>query len=243
MNTATRTTRRGWKSYALGLATATALLASAACSPSGGDGADGKPTARPSTPSAPSTSSAPNTPSPTASPSTPKPGGTPSAKPTPGAGSTGGGGGGAVAVCAPGDVSITSSTEDDKSQSVRHILLTLTNTGKKPCTVYRYPLIQLGDAQRPVPEIKDSAPMPGTPFEIIAPGKQTYAALLLNGPMDEAPAKTMTVQLQDTGDGSKKGAPIKVAFPGVDTVYYNDFAKVTHWMTASGLALRFIMSS
>ncbi|MGW5397576.1 DUF4232 domain-containing protein [Streptomyces sp. NPDC003952] len=240
MNTAARTSHRGWKSCALGAATAAALLASAACSPNGGDGpGDGKPTARPSTPGTPSATGSPSA---TASPSAPKPSATPSATPTPGATGTGGGDG-AVALCAPGDVSITSSTEDDKSQGVRHILLTLTNTSKKACKVYRYPLIQLGDAQRPVPEIKESAPMPGTPYEAIAPGKQTYAALLLNGPMDEAPAKTMTVQLQDTEPGSKKGAPIKVAFPGVDTVYYNDFAKVTHWMTASGLALRFIMSS
>ncbi|MCJ0871951.1 DUF4232 domain-containing protein [Streptomyces sp. AP-93] len=241
MNTAARTSHRGWKTYVIGAATATALLASAACSPSGGDGpGDGKPTAQPSSPGTTSPSS---TPSATGSPSTPKPGGTPSAKPSPGATDTGGSGGGAVALCAPGDVSVTTSTEDEKGQSVRRILLTLTNTSKKACKVYHYPLVQLGDAQRLVPEIKESAPTPGTPFETITPGKQTHAALLLNGPMDEAPAKTMTVQLQDREPGSKLGAPVKVAFPGVDTVYYNDFAKVTHWMTASGLALRFIMSS
>ncbi|MFJ7270348.1 DUF4232 domain-containing protein [Streptomyces sp. NPDC099050] len=238
MNTAVRTSHRGWKSYVLGAATVTALLASAACSPSGDDGDDGKPTAPPAT-STPSTSGAPSA---TSSPSTPKPGATPSTKPAPGATGTGGSGG-STALCGPGDVSITSSTEDETGQGVRHILLTLTNTSKKPCKVYHYPLIQLADAQRLVPEIKESAPTPGTPFDTIAPGKQTHAALLLSGPMDEAPAKTMTVQLQDTKPGSKLGAPIKVAFPGVDTVYYNDFAKVTHWMTASGLALRFIMSS
>ncbi|MFF1412103.1 DUF4232 domain-containing protein [Streptomyces sp. NPDC058289] len=238
MNTAARTSRRGWKSYVLGAATVTALLASAACSPDGGEGPDDrKPTAQPSGPSAS------GTPGETASPGATKPGDTPSAKPTPGATDTGGSGDGAVALCAPGDVSITASTEDEISKGVRHILLTLTNTSKKACKVYHYPHVQLGDAQRLVPEIKESAPTPGTPFETIAPGKQTYAALLLSGPMDEAPAKTMTVQLQDTEVGSKKGEPIKVAFPGVDTVYYNDFAKVTHWMTASGLALRFIMSS
>ncbi|MCM1969692.1 DUF4232 domain-containing protein [Streptomyces sp. G1] len=242
MNTAARTSRRGWKSYVIGAATVTALLASAACSPSGGDGpGDGKPTAKPSNPSNPSTTSPSGTPGDSGSPSTPKPGGTPSAKPSPAPSGTGGDG--AVAVCAPGDVSITSSTEDEISKGVRHILLTLTNTSQKACKVYRYPQVQIGDARRLVPEIKESAPTPGTPYETIAPGKQTHAALLLNGPMDEAPAKTMTVQLQDTTAGSKKGEPIKVALPGVDTVYYNDFAKVTHWMTASGLALRFIMSS
>ncbi|MFE9560296.1 DUF4232 domain-containing protein [Streptomyces sp. NPDC006487] len=238
MNTAVRTSRRGWKSYVIGAATVTALLASAACSPNGGDGPDDpKPTARPSSPGTPSTSATPG------ATGTPKTGDTPPAEPTPGATGTGGVGDGAVALCAPGDVSITSSTEDDKGQGVRHILLTLTNTGKKTCKVYRYPLIQLGNAQRLVPEIKESAPTQGEPFSTIAPGKETYAALLLNGPMDEAPAKTMTVQLQDRELGSKLGEPVKVAFPGVDTVYYNDFAKVTHWMTASGLALRFIMSS
>ncbi|MFF3209026.1 DUF4232 domain-containing protein [Streptomyces sp. NPDC002886] len=239
MNTAARTSRRGWKYCVLGAATVTALLATTACSPSGDDGGDGKPTARPSAPGTPSTSGAPSA---TASPSTPKPSATPSTKPTPAPTGTGGSGG-SVALCAPGDVTITSSTEDEVGKAVRHILLTLTNTSKKPCRVYHYPLIQLGDAQRLVPDIKESASMPGTPYDTIEPGKQTHAALLLNGPMDEAPAKTMTVQLQDTKPGSKLGAPIKVSFPGVDTVYYNDFAKVTHWMTAQGLALRFIMSS
>ncbi|WP_327302376.1 DUF4232 domain-containing protein [Streptomyces sp. NBC_01298] len=242
MNTAARTSHRGWKYCVLGAATVTALLATTACSPSGDDGGDGKPTARPSAPATPSTSGAPSTPSVTASPSTPKPGATPSTKPTPAPTGTGGSGG-SVALCAPGDVTITSSTEDEVGKAVRHILLTLTNTSTKPCQVYRYPLIQLGDARLPVPEIKESAPTPGTPYDTIAPGKQTHAALLLNGPMDEDTAKTMTVQLQDTKPGSKKGEPIKVAFPGVDMVYWNDFAKVTHWMTAQGLALRFIMSS
>lgn len=237
MDTAARTShtngkknrKKNWKTYVIGAATATALLASAACSPNEGDGPeDGKPSARPSSP---------------ATPSTPKPGDTPSAKPTPGATATGGGSDGAIALCAPGDVTITAGTEDDTSKGVRHILLTVTNTGKKTCKVYHYPHVQLGEARRPVQEIKESAPTPGVPFATLAPGKQAYAALLLNGPMDEAPAKTMTVQLQDAKPGSKAGAPIKVAFPGVDTVYYNDFARVTHWMTASGLALRFIMSS
>lgn len=235
MNTAARTSRKTWKTYVIGAATVTALLASAACSPEAGDGPDDrKPTAQPSTSGTSATPGATGT---------PKPGDTPPAEPTPGATGTGGSGGGAVALCAPGEVSITSSTEDEKGQGVRHILLTLTNTSKKTCKVYHYPLVQLGNARRLVPEIKESAPTPGEPFSTIAPGKETYAALLLSGPMDEAPAKTMTVQLQDRKLGSKLGEPVKVAFPGVDTVYYNDFAKVTHWMTASGLALRFIMSS
>ncbi|MFE4638535.1 DUF4232 domain-containing protein [Streptomyces sp. NPDC056773] len=235
MNTAVRTGRRGWKTYLLGAATVTALLASAACSPSGDEGGPS------GAPTSPGTATSPASPSPTASPATPKPGDTASAKPTPGA-SAPGGGGDAVALCATGEVSITATSADAPGEVVRHILLTVKNTSQKTCAVYHYPQVQLGGARGLVPVIKDSAPTPGTPYATLEPGKEAYAALLLSGPMDEAQARTMTVQLQDRKAGSKAGEPVKVALPG-GTVYYNDFVKVTHWMTASGLALRFIMSS
>lgn len=238
MNTSVRTSHRNWKAYVLGAATAAALLASTACSPNEGEGPDnGKPSGSPTAP----TSQAPS-PSASASRETPEPGDTPSAKPTPAPTKTGGGGDGALALCTEGDVSITATSADDPGESVRHVLFTIENTGSKTCAVYHYPHVQLGGARGLVPDIK-LVPAPKEPFATLAPGKVAYAAMVLNGPMDEAPTKSMTVQLQDRTSGSKIGEPIKVAMPGVDTLYYNDFVRVTHWTTDKALALRFIMVS
>ncbi|WP_327302265.1 DUF4232 domain-containing protein [Streptomyces sp. NBC_01298] len=201
MNPATRTSRGGWKSCLLGAATVTALLTSAACSPSGGDG---KPTARPGAPGAT-----------------------------------------AVAACAPVDVSIIASAQDQEGDGL-HFLLTLTNTSEKPCKVFRYPLVLIADSQRLSTEVKDSTPIPWTAYETIAPGKQTYAALLQRGSMDvlqPETERTITVQLQDTDPGSRKGESIKIDFPGTSYVCEGDFSQITHWMTSADLALHFINTS
>ncbi|MFZ3494931.1 DUF4232 domain-containing protein [Streptomyces sp. 5.8] len=236
MNTSARTSRRNWKAYVIGAATAAALLASTACSPNEGEGPDND------TPSGSPTAPSSQAPSPSASASreTPKPGDTPSAKPTPAP--TKSGGDGALAPCTEGNVSITASSADDPGEPVVHVLFTIENTGGKTCAVYHYPHVQLGNARGLVPDIK-LVPAPKDPFATLAPGKVAYAAMVLSGPMDEAPTKSITVQLQDRTSGSKIGKPIKVAMPGVDTLYFNDFVRVTHWTTDKALALRFIMVS
>ncbi|WP_405496601.1 DUF4232 domain-containing protein [Streptomyces sp. NBC_00096] len=229
MNAAVRRSRGNWKAALFGASTIAVLLVSTACSPSASEGQG-----------APRTSDRPSTPPTTAGPtSSPQPSATPTTKPNPGSSSTSGT---AAAACTRADLTVTATSQEEKGKPVRHILLTATNTSGKTCNVYRYPYVQLGDAKAAVTDIKDSAD-PDGPFAAIAPGKEAYAALLLSGPMDEAPAKTLTVALQGRDAGSKASTPIDVALPGVDTLIYNDFARVTHWMTASGLALRFIMSS
>ncbi|WP_329500728.1 hypothetical protein [Kitasatospora herbaricolor] len=39
------------------------------------------------------------------------------------------------------------------------------------------------------------------------------------------------------------GESIRAGMPGIDTLTVDDGGRVTYWMTASGPALRFIMSS
>jgi hypothetical protein len=223
---------RGWKSYGLGAAAVAALLASTACESGAAEGSDDAKTSdRPS-----ATSSA-------------KPGETASASPGGGSGVTGesddnGGGNGdtaTIAACTADDLGVSATMEQADSKDARHLLLTVQNAGDKKCNVYHYPYVEIGDAQRPTPVIKDSNPDPGRPTTI-APGQEAHAALLVaGGGMDEYPAKRITLTLQGSKLGSKGGEPIDVPMP-VETLYADDGQLVTYWTTASGSALDFIMS-
>ncbi|MEV7526817.1 DUF4232 domain-containing protein, partial [Streptomyces sp. NPDC091371] len=44
-----------------------------------------------------------------------------------------------VAACAVGDLAFSVTSEDGEGKSIRHLLITVTNTGKKKCKVYQYP--------------------------------------------------------------------------------------------------------
>lgn len=55
------------------------------------------------------------------------------------------------------------------NRPVNHMLLTVTNTGSKPCYLYTYPALRFGEAQAVPPVLKDSQPQavvtlgPGSP--------------------------------------------------------------------------------
>ncbi|MFF9869724.1 DUF4232 domain-containing protein [Streptomyces sp. NPDC013953] len=218
------------------------LLASTGCEPSGADGAEGTgPSARPTVtdPAKPDD----------AGPA--KPGGGPDGT----GGGTGDGGNGGnggdtgqgdsatVAACAADDLSFSATNEDEEgSEHVRHLLLTVTNAGDRKCNLYHHPNVRLGtDAQAPVAVINESDPKA---LATLAPGEEAYAALLVSGgARDTYEANTIIVSLQGRKPGSTASGPIRVDLPGVDSLTADDGARVTYWMTASGLALRFIMSS
>ncbi|MFE4605863.1 DUF4232 domain-containing protein [Kitasatospora indigofera] len=234
-----RTSPRSWKSYALGAAACAALLAATACGPGAGDP---EPSDRPSSTASPKPTTA--TPAAPTATTPAKPGTTAPATPTAGPGGAGGtsGGDGTTVACAKGDLSLAATTEDDKGRPVRHLLLTLTNVGSRKCTVYNYPYVQMGaDAQAPVAVIEDSDPKA---LATLAPGEKAYAALLVSGGhRDTYEAGYVSLGLQGPRPGSHVGESIRAELPGIDTLTVDDGGRVTYWMTASGLALRFIMSS
>ncbi|MEU8544107.1 DUF4232 domain-containing protein [Streptomyces sp. NPDC048717] len=243
---------RGWKSCALGAAVVAALLSTTACDPSGTDGPDGTTPADPSSATGPakpgeSTTPPPTTSTPTSAPtsaSAPAPAPKPSGSADDGEGSGGGGGGGSTnAACATGDLSFSVTNEDEAGKEVRHLLLAAENVGHKKCDLYRYPDVRFdADARNPVLAIKDSdLKEPAT----LAPGEVAYAALLATGGhMDTYDAKSLTLRLQGAESGSALGRPVDVTLPrGMKTLTTDSGSLVTHWIpTASGLALRFIMS-
>ncbi|MFJ9341895.1 DUF4232 domain-containing protein [Streptomyces sp. NPDC101733] len=115
-------------------------------------------------------------------------------------------------------------------------------TCAEDCTVHSYPTVRLGaDARTPGGVIEDSDPKA---LLTLASGRQAHAALLVSGGhMDEYQALTLTVALRGPAPGDKPGEPLPVALPGVDRLWADYGARVTYWSTASGFALRFIMSS
>ncbi|MFD8588339.1 DUF4232 domain-containing protein [Streptomyces sp. NPDC059637] len=163
-----------------------------------------------------------------------------------GSGSTGGGGGGgSAALCTAEDLSFSTTIQDKKGEDPRHILITATNVGERECSVHHYPYVYLGDhtdARYPVDVYEDSSmEEPVT----LAPGDEAYSAMLAGGiPMDQYETDFFTLFLhgREHGSDSSDGRePISVDLPR--TVAFDDGARLTHWTTASGFALDFIMSS
>lgn len=147
---------------------------------------------------------------------------------------------GAVPACTQKVLGVSASKEPADSKDARHLLLTVQNTGSKKCDVYGYPLVRLGDGKRTARVIKESDSDPGVPVTL-GPGDEAYAGLVVNGPMDEYEAKSITLSLQGRRPGSGASKPIDVPMP-VKTLYANDFQRVTYWTTAPGFALDFVMS-
>ncbi|MFI8500664.1 DUF4232 domain-containing protein [Streptomyces sp. NPDC085524] len=137
-----------------------------------------------------------------------------------------------------GDLAFSATSEDEKGKPVRHLLLTVTNTGKKKCRLYEYPYLKFPNAREAITVIKDSKDAPPT----LAPGEKAHAALLgTGGRMDTYDTNTIPLSLQGPDPDGKMSGPVDISLPG--QVAFDDGARVTYWTTASGLALRFIMSS
>ncbi|MFE1292620.1 DUF4232 domain-containing protein [Streptomyces sp. NPDC058751] len=159
-----------------------------------------------------------------------------------GTGVTGGTGGGTSAGTIPACTQKELGVSAVKERDFRHLLLTVQNASDKKCNLYGYPTVTLGaDAQFTTPVIEDSNGTPGEPVTL-DPGREAYAALLVSsGNTGEYEAKSITLNLQGGKPGSSVGSPIDVPMP-TSTLYADNKQLVTYWTTASGFALRCIMS-
>ncbi|UGQ11339.1 DUF4232 domain-containing protein [Yinghuangia sp. ASG 101] len=146
-----------------------------------------------------------------------------------------------IAPCATEALAVSSQKEPADAAETRHILITVQNAGGTTCDIFRHPYVLLGNAQAPAPVIEESDPDPGVPVTL-APGDEAYAAMVLNGPMDEYEVTGISLTLQGSAPGSTAGGPIDVPMPGAAPLYANDFQRVTYWTTAPGFALDFVMS-
>lgn len=206
-----RTAHKSWKTYALGAAALTALLSATACEPDGTNNGTGT-----------ITSSA--TPSATAST---QPGGGADT----GGGSRNSGGSSSTVdesatACSGANISVATTLYPH--DSVRHLLLTATNTGDKECTLYRYPIVRFDDGRE-----DQVGPMESEMKAVkIGPGKKAYAGMLLfrTGAPTEA-VETMTVSLQGhISNADPDSGPIEVPLPDeANFLNIDDNPAVSYW--------------
>ncbi|UUU35832.1 DUF4232 domain-containing protein [Streptomyces sp. CA-210063] len=220
-----RTAHKSWKTYALGAAALTALLSATACEPDGTNNGTGT-----------ITSSA--TPSATASTQPGGGTGTGGGSQDSGGGSQDSGGGSgnsggssstvgeSATACSGANISVATTVYPH--DSVRHLLLTATNTGDKECTLYRYPIVRFDNGRE-----DQVGPMESEMKAVkIGPGKKAYAGMLLfrTGAPTEA-VETMTVSLQGRiSNADPDSGPIEVPLPDeANFLNIDDNPAVSYW--------------
>ncbi|MFE9815748.1 DUF4232 domain-containing protein [Streptomyces sp. NPDC005773] len=124
------------------------------------------------------------------------------------------------------------------SRPLNHLLLTLTNTGDRPCYAYYAPALRFDDAQAAFPVLDDSMPQAVVTLD---PGKSAYAGIGLTGEPGAGPSPREATRLQvhfsgRSGEGST-GTPVTLTLPS-DT-YWDDNGFVTYWQTEMADALTY----
>lgn len=136
----------------------------------------------------------------------------------------------AIKACATGSTSLA---VGKVRRPVNHLLLTLTNDGKRPCYAYGAPTVVFDDEPAATGILTDSSPQAVVTLE---PGESAYAAIGTSSP-DGARGRTVhhlsswlaNRKLQAVGDAAT------LALPGATHV--DDSAFVTYWQSTPDLAL------
>ncbi|MFD7866702.1 DUF4232 domain-containing protein [Streptomyces sp. NPDC059783] len=201
-----------------------------AASPAASADADG--TAKPSADATPAKDSTADTDTEPAGDAKPKaPAGTKAPGGGTGGGKGSGGGSTSPVTCVASNTKITVTKV---SRPINHLLLTLTNTGSRPCYAYYAPMLRFDDAQAVFPVLQDSKPQAVVTLE---PGQSAYAGIGLTGePNGRKPYKSehLGVFLADRNNQSESDAT-ELTLPG--TTYWDDNGFVTYWQTEMDNAL------
>ncbi|THA62186.1 DUF4232 domain-containing protein [Streptomyces sp. A0642] len=124
------------------------------------------------------------------------------------------------------------------SRPINHLLLTVTNTGDRPCYAYYAPKLRFDDAQAVFPILESSRPQAVVTLD---PGRSAYAAIGLTGEPGTGPAPRRAAHLQVNFSGrnaaGSTGAPTELTLPA--RTYWDDNGYVTYWQTEMADALTF----
>lgn len=218
---------------ALGLAAA-ALLTATACGP-GNDKAGATPPPD-SSPSPSASASAPSASTPSAAPSSAKPAASPSPSEPGRPGEAEGDSQGIDGNCPDEYTAVTVEWAVPPTKDDSKLLLTVTNTGTKPCMLRSYPVLRLEDGHgRLVGVFAESKPQKEV---TLAPGKEAYAGLLLRQSNKDASTLVKNMALAPHGqsprDNTGEGVLLRMPEGGV---YVDDKARATYWNGSSEAAV------
>ncbi|MFJ4733291.1 DUF4232 domain-containing protein [Streptomyces sp. NPDC088770] len=123
------------------------------------------------------------------------------------------------------------------NRPVNHMLLTVTNTGSKPCYLYTYPALRFGEAQAVPPVLKDSQPQA---VVTLGPGESGYASVNLSAADGSGShgrtEKSLTVYFHGPSGNESVGAGAHPSLPATG-VYIDDSLNVTYWQQSMDDAL------
>jgi hypothetical protein len=133
----------------------------------------------------------------------------------------------------------TTVTAQPVSRPLNHMLITVENTGSKPCDLTYYPVLRFDEMQWVPQAVEDSKPQAVVG---IAPGESAYAGVLLasaDGSGDGGTtARKLTVGFQGTTPNSSGGPAATPPLPAKG-VYYDSTLAVTYWQQSMDDALAY----
>ncbi|OIJ90973.1 DUF4232 domain-containing protein [Streptomyces colonosanans] len=123
----------------------------------------------------------------------------------------------------------TKTVAEPLPRPVNHMLLTVTNTGGKPCYLYGYPAVRFGEAQSVPRADEDSKPQA---VVTLKQGESGYASVKLSAADDSGSGghkvKSLTVYFQGPSGQESVGAGAHPSLPA-DGTYVDDTLEVTYW--------------
>ncbi|MEV5603104.1 DUF4232 domain-containing protein [Streptomyces sp. NPDC052299] len=123
------------------------------------------------------------------------------------------------------------------SRPLNHLLLTVTNTGDRPCYAYHAPMLRFDGAQAVFRVLQDSKPQA---VVTLAPGRSAYASIGLTGEPNGQkpyPSKHLGVTFADRADAPLNGSPVELTLPA--GTYWDDNGFVTYWQSEMADALTY----
>jgi hypothetical protein len=126
----------------------------------------------------------------------------------------------------------TRTTATPVSRPLNHLLLTVTNTGSKNCTLIDYPAVRFGEGQTVPPVFEDSMPQA---VVTLAPGESGYASVLLSA-ADGSGSNGYTTKSLEVYFNSAAKTAARPSLPAKG-VYIDSSIQVSYWQSTMADAL------
>lgn len=126
----------------------------------------------------------------------------------------------------------TRTTATVVSRPLNHVLLTVTNTGSKNCTLIDYPAVRFGEGQSVPPVFEDSMPQA---VVTLAPGESGYASVMVSA-ADGSGSNGYTAKSLEVYFNSAAKTAARPSLPAKG-VYIDSSIQVSYWQSTMADAL------